>query len=425
MSSATKPRSRQRRLFRALVVVALLLVVVAMLASWAWIESNAGQETVRVWLERRGTELLGRAVRIGSLELDLLPFDALLNDIQVDGGPGSDELLLRVDSARLRVGPWALLSRQLLIRALEVDSPVVHWDVPAGPEGLKLSTSGDRRLSVVIESLSIEGGALEINHQRWNLDTSLTEVSLGLQPAEGLPGITRVRSGFLSIGGGGLHLAPGAAEGLPASSGSLDVAEAVFRFTVGNNLLRIDSGRLVVGNSELSTRGTVTDWSDGDFVVEARIEVADLVALAGIESEGEYRGEVRLGGTFTFGDEPLHFAGTLSAPTIVIAGIEVTDLSAEIDATRDRLLADTIQASLYGGSVAARIETELGPAPRAWSLDYEAADINLSSLTAAPRLQGFRFAGVASGRGSFGWQAPVADTITGSGSFDVALPPGT
>ena len=425
MRAKTKPRSRRRRLlFRTLVVVALL-VVVAMLAAWAWIESNAGQETIRVWLERRGTELLGRTVHIGSLELDLLPFDAVLSDIQVDGGPDSDELLLRVDSARLRVGPWGLLSRQLLIRALEVESPVVHWDVPTSPEGLNLSSSSSSRLRVTIESLSIENGSLEINHQRWNLDTSLNEVSLGLQPAGGLTGISRVRSGFLSIGGGRLRLAPGQDEGIRADGGSLDLSEATFRFTIADNLLRIDSGRLVVGNSELSTSGTVTDWRDGDFVVDGRIEVADMVMLAGIESVVEHRGAVTLSGTFTFGDEALHFAGMLSSPTITIAGIEATDISAEIDATRNRLLVDTIRASLYSGSIAARIETELGSAPRAWSLDYEATDINLSSLTTAPRRLGFRFAGVAGGRGSFRWQAPVADTITGSGSFDVALPPGT
>jgi len=423
-AKAETTRSRRRRLFRALVVVALL-VVVAILAGWAWIESNAGQETIRVWLERRGTELLGREVRIGSLELDLLPFDAVLEDIEVDGGPGSDEPLLRADSARLRMGPWALLSRQLRIRALEIESPIVHWDVAPGPEGLNLSTSADSRLSMAIESLSIEGGALEINHQRWNLDTSVTEVSLSLTTSEGLAGISRVRSGLLSIGGGSVRLAPGATEGSRSNGGSLDLAEAVFRFTIDDNLLRVDSGRLVVGNSELSASGTVTDWTDGNFVVEALVEVADLVALAGIESEGEHRGAVRLGGTLTFGAETLHFAGTLSAPTIVIGGIEAIDFSAEIDVTRDRLLADTIRASLYGGNIAARIEAELGSSPRAWSLDYEATDINLASLTAAPRLQGFRFAGVGSGRGSFGWQAPAADTITGSGSFDVTLPPGT
>ena len=419
----TKVRSRQRRLFRALVVVALL-VVISMLAAWAWIESRSGQETVRLWLEDRGTELLGRAVRIGSLELDLVPFDAFLNEVQIDGGAGSDELLFRAASMRLRLGPWALLSRQLLIRSLEIESPVVHWDIPTDPRSLNLSPTGDNTLSVAVDSLSIEGGTLELNHQLWNLDTSLTGLSLGVQPAARLPVASRTRSGFLSIDGGAVSLAPGTA-GAAATGGSLDVGEADISFTLDDNLIRIESGRLAVGASELSANGTVTNWSEGDFAVAARLQITDLVALAGLDIDGARGGEASLDGNLTFGAEPLSFAARLSAPTITIAGVGATDLSAEISATRERLLVDALQASLFSGSVTARIEADLGSSPRAWLVDYEASGINLASLTTAPGLAGFRFAGSGAGRGNFAWQGLPADTITGSGSFEIALPPGT
>ena len=223
MSSETKPkpRRRKRRVLRALLVLALLATA-GLAAAWVWIESAPGQESIRRWIEVRGTELLGRNVRVASIDVDLLPFDALLTGIEVDGAAGSDQPLARADSVRLRVEPWALLSRELRLRSVDIDRPVIHWDI-GDESNLVLDAGGGNLVAVTVESLSIESGLLELNHQRWNLDTSLTAVSLRLQPGERGFAVSRRRSGTLRIGGGGLRLEADPAEADPAEA---DPAEA-------------------------------------------------------------------------------------------------------------------------------------------------------------------------------------------------------
>ncbi len=224
MSSKAKPKphSRKRRDLRV-VLVLVLLATVGLAAAWVWVESAPGQERIRRWIEARGSALLDRNVRVAALDVDLVPFDAVLTGIEVEGAAGSDQPLFRADSVRVRVEPWALLSRELRLRAIDIDTPVVHWDV-GGESNLALEAGGGKRLAVTVESLSIESGAVEINHQRWNLDTSLTAVSLRLQPVDGGSTATRQRSGTLRVGGGGLrveaNLAQGQARGPAPSSSS-------------------------------------------------------------------------------------------------------------------------------------------------------------------------------------------------------------
>ena len=425
MNSEAKPqpRRRRRRVLRVLLVLALLATA-GLAAAWVWIESAPGQESIRRWIEVRGTELLGRNLRVAAVEVDLVPFDALLTGIEVDGAAGSDQLLLRADSVRLRVEPWALLSRELRLRSVDIDRPVVHWDI-GGESNLVLEAGGDNLVAVTVESLSIESGLLEINHRRWNLDTSLTAVSLRLQPGEGGFAVTRQRSGTLRIGGGGLRVEANLVEGQTPGPGTIEFVGAELPFTLDGHLLRLEDAHMRLGASELTASGELREWSRGEFAIGGRLDVRDLVRLSGIELSDTDAGIVTLDASLTFGPDPLRFAGTLSSPTITLAGIEATGFAADVDASAADVVVDNARASLFEGDVTARVDVNLASEPRAWRLEYEVSGVNLAALTRSPALPGFRFAGTGSGSGSLSWRAPLADTISGSGSFDLALPAGT
>lgn len=417
------PRRRKRHVLRA-VLVSALLAAVGLAAAWVWIESAPGQESIRRWIETRGTELLGRTVHVAALDVDLVPFDAVLTGIVIDGAAGSDQPLFRADSVRLRVEPWALLSRELRLRSVDIDTPVVHWDM-GGESNLALEAGDGNFVAVTVESLSIESGLLELNHQRWNLDTSLTAVSLRLQPVEGGDAATRQRSGTLRIGGGGLRVEANLLEGQAPAPGAIEFVEAELSFTLDADLLRLEEARMLLGNSELTASGEVRRWNRGEFAIEGRLDVRDLVGLSGIELSDTDAGTVALDVSLTFGPDPLRVTGTLSSPAITLRGIEATGFAADVDASAANLIVDNARASLFEGNVAVRVEVDLASEPRVWRLEYEVSGVNLAELTRSPALPGFRFAGTGSGSGSLSWRAPVADTVTGSGSFDLSLPAGT
>jgi len=416
-------RSRQRRFLRALLVL-LLLVVVALAGLWGWLESPPGQERARRWLETRSTALLERGVRIESLDLDLVPFDALLTGVEIDGAPGSDEPLLRATSVRVRLRPWALLSRQLHLRSVDIVSPAIHWDVTEG-SNLALEASGGSGLGVTIESLRIDDGSLDLNHRRWNLDTSLAAVSLQLQPVENGATAAQQRSGVLRIGGGGLRITAPPAATIAAAPDTIELVAAELPFTVDNRVLRLDGARATLGGSELTASGTLTDWRRVALSVSGSLDVRDLVALGGVSLSDSDSGTVTLAATLTYGPDPLRVTGALSSEEMTLAGVRSTGLAANVDASADLLIVDDLRVALFDGDVTARLEIDLAARPRVWQLSYDAGGVDLNALSNSPALPGFRFAGIAAASGDLSWQAPIRDTISGSGSIDLSLPAGT
>jgi len=417
-----KKRSRARRLARWL-LYSTVLVVVALAATWVWLESAAGEDTMRRWLEARGTRLLQRDLTIASLDWDLLPLRAELSGIEIAGAPGSDQALARIASVRVRIWPWALLSRELRVQSIEIVAPTVHWDTDSG-SNLALEARGGGSLGVDVQRLEIIDGAVELNHRRWNLDASLAAVSLHLEPVAGAGGSSQ-RSGVLRAGGGGIDLEAPLLDSAEAVPASLELVEAEVPFTVSRDLLVIEPARLAMGASELTASGTVSDWSSADLVVGGRVDIRDLVGLTGVALADTDAGIVTLDGRVTWGPDPLHFSGALSSPTITLGGIEGTELTADVDAGAARVVVDDLHLGLFDGEAVATVEADLAAVPRQWTLRYAVSDVDMNALSRSPALPGFRFAGIASAQGEMSWSTPLRDTLSGSGSVDLSLPSNT
>ncbi len=450
-----------------LLVLLALLASASLVAAWAWLESPAGQERVRGWLQARGESLLGREMHIEALELDLLPFNATLTGIAIAGAEGSDAPLLRATAASVRIHVWALLSQELRIGSLRVDNPVVHWDIVEGA-GPTLEVAGGGRLSLVIDNLDIVDGSIELNHRRWNLDAGMTAVNLDLQPVEGASSTDRRREGTLRIGGGGLQLqtnatvasagaaaaspddaatppdataapqdatatSPGTEVVAPETEGEaatpaaegLEFVGAVIPFVVDATMFAVDGARLTLANSELESDGRIEEWRRGEFSLDGRLALADLAALTGLDEATAVAGDLALDSTLTFGDAPLMFRGAVSSASLSVHNVEMTDASANLTAAADGVAVEALQLALFGGEVTADARLDLTAEPRSWAVRYAASGVDLQALTRSDALPGFRLAGSAAATGSLDWSAPWRDTITGAGTFDLSLPPET
>jgi autotransporter translocation and assembly factor TamB len=426
--SAAKPEAKDRRRRRwrtiaRLAAVAGILLVAVSIAAWVWIESNAGQQRVRGWLERRGSEALGRRLDIASLQLDLLPLRVTLAGITVAGDAGADQPLLRVERLDARLDPWALWRRRISVESLEVSSPIFHWD--SGTPLLPRAGTEDRGLgfSVEIHQLSVRDGAVEIDHERWDLDTALTGVGFELLADAARGADPAIFGGSIAIGGGNVRLRRFTEPGEPA--GELLVRNAELSYRSDGDVVRIDGARIGIGDSLVVASGRVTGWRSVSLEVTADVDVDDVVALIGLPQSPAHAGALQLTGTLVFGEPPLAFSGTVAADSLLIAGLEASGVTASVEATRQRLVVEDIEATAFGGAVQARLEGDLQADPRVWRVEYGARSVDLARLTESGAVPGFRFVGIGDLAGELTWSSPWRQTIAGSGLFDLQLPPGT
>ena len=420
MTSDNKKAAKRSRRRKLVVALALLTVVTlaAFAATWVWLESRAGQERVRLMLERRVSAALGRPLGIGALEFDLLPLRASLTDITIGAGAGADQPLLRVPGVRMQLDPWALMSREILLESLELDDPTVHWDIPDG-EVLPTAPRDDPGFTLNIERLSVSGGAVELNHQRWNVDTVLDALEVNMQPA-GRTTSPRRRVGTVRIGGGNVTLENAARESSPLRL--LDPLQAELRFAFEGDSLDIEELRVTLANSELTASGEIVDWQGARLDTSGRISVADVANLIGLDGSGAHNGEASLEGTVTVDQNGARFAGNIGADSFTLAGIEATELSAAVAADLDGVNVRDLRARLFGGEIEAHITVDRSVLPTRFAVEYRGTGVNLARLTTTQGLEGLRFAGTGSAAGDLVWSAPWRETITGTGSIVLDVP---
>ena len=107
----------------------VVLFIGLLLAGWAWIESDAAAVRMRGWIETRASAALNRAVSIGALEIDLVPFRVQANDVRVAGDESEDTPFFEVETVRLSMRFGALLARELIVSSLELTRPTLHLDL--------------------------------------------------------------------------------------------------------------------------------------------------------------------------------------------------------------------------------------------------------------------------------------------------------
>ena len=101
----------------------------------------------------------------------------------------------------------------------------------------------------------------------------------------------------------------------------------------------------------------------------------------------------------------------------------MNDIAADLQVAGPFAAARNLTMEAFGGSIEANAELDFSAEPHAWTIDYSVADIDLARLTRSPGLRGVRFAGRAGASGNVTWQGAWRETISGSGSIELEVPP--
>lgn len=222
-------------------------------------------EKVKTLIEERGTAAMGMPVAVGDIGVSFLGLPALkVSDLTVGPPPGLTKPLAELKSLRVTVNILKLLSKQVEIVSIDIDSPQIHFIIPpedstaAEPE--KADTAGESAMlpvPVTLRSLQLDDGYVEIINMdaqtRFILDEVSMKTSLTLSKD-----LSEMQSGgTLTVGDIALYPAPDAdpVQGIDltfvhAASGNLTTGD----FT-------LEKGALTLNGLPVTITGSLRSWT--------------------------------------------------------------------------------------------------------------------------------------------------------------------
>jgi translocation and assembly module TamB len=290
---------RQRRRKRQLVASLMLLGLVT-LAAW-WFNSSHFHSWVRAQLVARLEEATGGHSEIGRIEWNLSKLEFVFYDVTVHGRePATETPFAQVDRIYLRAKVLSLLRRQVGVRYLEADHPVIH--VITFPDGTtnqpvpvqRLQTADVQQLfDLAADRMEVHDGVLLLNERNIPLDVAARDTRVVL---------TYVRhqnryDGSISVG-------------------SLDAqylnfrplkAQAEIDFSVLPREVQFTRCVLTSGHSQIEVRGTLADFREPQIT-------ATFSALINLQQAGEITRSPQLrSGTATVRGDAVYHRGSYRA----------------------------------------------------------------------------------------------------------------
>ena len=210
-----------RRALQVAFALLALLVIAAGVALYLF-----DVEKLRDPLQAQASRALGRDVSLGAISLSLFPLPAVsLADVRVGGPKAADPPFATVEELRLRVAVLPLIAGQVVLRSLEIESPVVHipFDKQGKPilpgasdakakraapgagqpeEGGAVAADG---LALAMDRISIENARVEAGP--WLIENANVDGQLALdgsgefRVALDLPGLAELRNTELRVAG--------------------------------------------------------------------------------------------------------------------------------------------------------------------------------------------------------------------------------
>jgi len=318
-------------------VVLVVLVAIVTLASY-WLFAGDG---IRVAVEAQASSWLGQPVRIGEASVGLFPRASVrLRDIAV-GEPAQ----LTLADVQLSTGLRALLGRRIEDARVVIADSSIQMPLPfAVPTGADAADTSADDGAAAIELVSVS----EISLRDVRIESRGREVTI---------------SADSSLAGGHLTL-----ERFTAESGTTSLT--------------------VTGEAELEPRIDARLQAEAD-----RLDLDELIALAEAFTP-ESSGGGRAGG----GDAP-HISAQLTAGSATAAGVELSDLTADMEVDGDRVRLAPLAFGLFGGRYEGTLDATVGETLR---------------VTLDSRLEGLDVAQLAAFGGS---PDTITGTLAGQGTF--------
>ncbi len=332
-------------------IVGLVLVLFLALKfiEGRWVSSwLAGQ------VESRVSAGLDRPVEVGSVDLDLIPLSATLEDVVIAGKDTAEPPFARLERLRVEAYIDSFWRRQITLRRLEIIRPEVRieFDEDGNPDTPRWTrTGGDRRLGLLLGWVEIRDGIFELDHRRYDLDLSARNVVALLQGAEGseageglsLEGRARAEEVSFRHGDAEPYL----------GSLTMQVALDAKGFTLRSGTLEAPDVR-----AEVYGRWTWGQAPEARFRIDAggRLAVLDRLGYG----NGLLAGPFEFAGAFVRSGPAWSVSGDLESRRVTVLERDLADVRGRIVADAEGLRVQIERADYSGGDLRGAVKMASG-----------------------------------------------------------------
>ncbi|NKB87333.1 MAG: hypothetical protein GKS06_03835 [Acidobacteria bacterium] len=389
------------------------LLVIAFLALWYVLETDAAAERVREFIESRATAATGQPTNIGRLELDVIPPRVEMHDILV-GDPESP--LAAADRVLAEFDAVELMARQITLENIELDRPIIDLAFPLTGAA---SDAGVTGLDITIHRARVTEGEFRVANASAGVAGEVFGVELQLDPE----GVGRLGLGT-GRGGGRLRIDRGQLDltGRNGPTALVTPLELNVDYRVRPGVANLDGARLFLGSSSIEVEGVWRGTDNVDFQVQGDLALEDLFHIWVPPGNQDHGGRARFFGTLQLRDGAAVLAGRLNSDNSRFMGLDVTTFSSNLQVRAGLVELREVQAQLYGGTVQGELSVDSASTPTLIHSRYDAVDIDAATFTDWDQLRGLRLAGVLSGAGELEWAVPFLETARGDGVLSVRLP---
>jgi translocation and assembly module TamB len=393
----------------------VLLIAVGVVAGYFYLQSTGFREFAMRKIIEQVDESTGGRTQIRSFDFNLSTLTAHLYGVVIQGreAPGAPPLL-RIDKLTVGLKIRSVLHRQISLRELLVERPVVHLQVdehgnnniPQPPPSN--STSNTDIFDLAVGRTAISDGEIDYNDRKIPLDADLhnlrTDVRFEL--------LARQYRGSIAYDSGHLRY-----DKYTPLAHDLNAS-----FTASPSLFKLDSASITVGASVIKLTADVTDFTNpavqGNY--DILLHSQDVAEFA---SGSDPAGEIAMQGTFHAANvkdrsllRSLTIEGQLGSKAIAITisdgRLEARNLRGHYRIADGSLRANGIETQTLGGLIRATLDVDhLDSTPSS----HVKANLQGISLNAAQRVFGRRelspvtVSGALDGTTEISWVGPVSN----------------
>ena len=373
--------SREARRWLGYVAIGVVMLAVLTLLAARYLNSGRFQEQMRRKVVAELEQMTGAHAELQSFRWSLWGLEFEGRELTLHGLESPTQApYAHADRLLVRLKILSLLRRQIAIRDLELDRPLVHIivypDGSTNQPGPRRQMTGEAVAAVLfemaIDRLQADRGELLWNDQRLPLDFA----ARGVRATMSSPGVEKAYDARIQIAAIDAKY-----DGFPPLRGSTE-----FQLTLAAGRVELRSFKLVTERSQLEARGTLTDFRD------PRIQLTYTGSLDTIEFSGLARiPELRRGKLEVNGQGTYHAQQFTSSGRVVLQGAEwrqsglaVPELTAaaHYSLSRERLVISNLTAQALGGLItgSAEVTNWASLRPRAQPVQRGAGHLRLSRV---------------------------------------------
>jgi len=266
----------------------VMLLLVAAIGGYVYLKSSSFQQFALHKLVEQADSATGGRTEIGGMDFSLSTLTTHLYNITVRGAEGPEQPpLLHADKLTVHIKILSALRRQVALRELLIEHPVVHLQVSrAGKNNLppappSQSSSHTSVFDLAVEHVQLTNGEINYNDRKTPLEADLYDLATDIHFAP----LAKRYDGELSYKNGYLRYAQYTP--LPHNLN--------LRFSALPERFRLESASLKLGSSAVTLQAEVSNYSNpiADGIYQIKIHTQDF---ARISADTAPAGDVLLNG---------------------------------------------------------------------------------------------------------------------------------